>query len=452
MKSRIIISENEKKEILKLYNISENNPASQLNEQKSKVVIGKGKDPYNYKLDDKNNFYYIKKTDYEKNPNAWVLVKDPNAKEQIKNVYFAPFTGGKQVSPPQSEGEIRKFQEWVINVKKDKNILGSFGADGKWGGKSQAAWNKYGNEFNATFKSKTDKLSGNGYPYDNLKKNPTPSLIAKIIKSSKGSGMFSNDKEAWAEAAFISIPSKDVYNQVSKLIGEDPYYFVKNFMDTSQVYHQKSIDNSMKRIVPNFKMVGSYSRDTDNKNRRTEAGILSGFKTWFRRTFPNVAEMFFARDLKSSDFNSSQKQEIIDAVGRAINRTGQKKGSIEYVDYGDNVVNKWFGPGGVGTTDMITNTALSNPKFMVATTLGRFSYDLNGNKLHITDIYDFSKIEAIKTTPQELEGLTYPQKVAKVIKDNNVNPYLAVRHIAYLEHPDTDPKSKPKIDIQLELA
>jgi hypothetical protein len=357
------------------------------------VVVGKGKDPYNYKLDDKNNYYYIKKTDYAKNPNAWILAKDENVKNAIKNKYFTPFTT----------------------------------------------------------KTKTDIVKGKGYPYTNLKTKPTVQLISDVIKGSKGSGMFSNDKEAWAEAAFMAIPNKKVYNKVSKVLGEDPYYFIRSFMNPDKVYHQKSINDSMKRIIPNFQLVGDYSRDANNVQNKI-AGVGTMFKSWFRRTFPNVAEMFFSRDLKSSDFNSSQKQEIIDAVGRSINRTGQNKGSIEYVDYGDNVVNKWFGPGGVKTGDMISNTVMSNPKFMVATTLGRFSYDLQGKRLHVTDIYDFKKIDDVKTTEKELEGLSYPQKIAKIVEDNNVNPYLAVRHLAYLEHPDTDPKSKPKIDIQLDLA
>jgi hypothetical protein len=44
------------------------------------------------------------------------------------------------------------FQQYVINTKKDKTILGGggpsgFGDDGVWGSKTQSAWNKYGADY-----------------------------------------------------------------------------------------------------------------------------------------------------------------------------------------------------------------------------------------------------------------------------------------------------------------
>jgi hypothetical protein len=70
-------------------------------------------------------------------------------------------TGGAS-DRPTSKADIKAFQKWVIDVKKDKTILGSggdsgFGDDGVWGSKSQKAWDKYG----AEYKNK-DKASGSG--------------------------------------------------------------------------------------------------------------------------------------------------------------------------------------------------------------------------------------------------------------------------------------------------
>lgn len=85
------------------------------------------------------------------------------------------------------------------------------------------------------------------YPYDELSKNPTAELIADVIRKSKG-GMFANDKEAWAEAAFNSINNISTYLKVEKLLGEDPYKFISDFMDVSRKYHIKSISDHYKNF------------------------------------------------------------------------------------------------------------------------------------------------------------------------------------------------------------
>jgi hypothetical protein len=137
-------------------------------------------------------------------------------------------------------------------------------------------------------------------------------------------------------------------------------------------------------------------------------------------------------------------------INNAIKRTGKTTyGSVEYVDYGGGIEKEWFGPGGTKSSDMILNTLFANPKFMVATTLGRFSYKKVGDKFYVTDIYDFKKIDDIKTTPKELEGLSYPEKIWKIKNDNNVGYYLSIRQLGYLEHPDDGLNNKPKINIEL---
>jgi len=55
-------------------------------------------------------------------------------------------------NPFKTTAELLAFQQWVINTKKDKTILGTGGAsgygdDGKWGSKSADAWTKYGSEY-----------------------------------------------------------------------------------------------------------------------------------------------------------------------------------------------------------------------------------------------------------------------------------------------------------------
>ena len=82
-------------------------------------------------------------------------------------------------------------------------------------------------------------------PYDDLLKNPRSERIASVIKQSRG---IFDDYEAWAEAAFMAIKTKSKYARVTKILGQDAYKYVKNFMDTSTKYHKQSIDTSYKSL------------------------------------------------------------------------------------------------------------------------------------------------------------------------------------------------------------
>jgi hypothetical protein len=51
-------------------------------------------------------------------------------------------------NPFLSSDELRKFQNWVLTMYPfDRAILGSTGADGKWGNNSANAWTKYGQAY-----------------------------------------------------------------------------------------------------------------------------------------------------------------------------------------------------------------------------------------------------------------------------------------------------------------
>jgi hypothetical protein len=62
-----------------------------------------------------------------------------------------------EVTIPKTTDEIKDFQSWVVNVKKNKTILGKGGDDGKWGPKTQLAWNTYSNEYNKNVKKTSKK-------------------------------------------------------------------------------------------------------------------------------------------------------------------------------------------------------------------------------------------------------------------------------------------------------
>lgn len=95
-----------------------------------------------------------------------------------------------------------------------------------------------------------NKTVSDVYPYAQLSKNPKPSFIADVIKKSKGGSWFINDKEAWAEAAFMAIKNQSVYKQVQNFLGEDVYSFIEDFMDTKTKYHKKSVYDHYKTLFP----------------------------------------------------------------------------------------------------------------------------------------------------------------------------------------------------------
>jgi len=241
-------------------------------------------------------------------------------------------------------------------------------------------------------------------------------------------------------------------------LGMDPFQYKQ---EGNNYYYAKKGNNPKWIIAKNKNAINAIKKKFSSTNqpnlsinkdsllKRGIESVVSGFTNWVRKIFPNVAQLFFAKDLSENDFTSSQLDVMRKVVNNAIKRTGKNIGSTEYIDYGDVIVDKWFGPGGVSTTSMITNTLMSNPTFMVATTLGRFSYSVKNGEITITDIYDFKKIPDAKTTKENLEGLTYPEKVYKVMVDNDVNPYVAIRHLGYLEYPEGNYNSKPKIKISL---
>jgi hypothetical protein len=52
-----------------------------------------------------------------------------------------------QAGTTEKPTDVIGFQNWVVNTKKDNQILGRYGADGKWGKNTSNAWVKYGEEY-----------------------------------------------------------------------------------------------------------------------------------------------------------------------------------------------------------------------------------------------------------------------------------------------------------------
>ena len=80
------------------------------------------------------------------------------------NVLFPSSTAdeitGKSNEKPT---DTKKFQQWVLDTKKDTTILGTSGDDGKWGPKTQSAWNSYGQEYKTTYPSEITQIDNSKF-------------------------------------------------------------------------------------------------------------------------------------------------------------------------------------------------------------------------------------------------------------------------------------------------
>ena len=196
---------------------------------------------------------------------------------------------------------------------------------------------------------------------------------------------------------------------------------------------------------------GKAEFDSTNKaNSDIGDKVASGITSYIRKVFPNVAQLYLTKDLSGKDFSNDQKKIMADVINNAIKRTGKvNRGATEYKDYGGDVADIYANNAGPSTLTTAFKTLTSNDAFGVATTLGRFTYQKNADSSYtITDTYDFSKGASKTVTSDDLKDMNYLEKIVNVMKKDNATPYQAVRHIAYLENPDTSSKGK-KITITL---
>ncbi len=83
--------------------------------------------------------------------------------------------------------------------------------------------------------------------------------------------------------------------------------------------------------------------------------------------------------LQKSDFTKAELKAMRDAAMRAKKRTGASHGGTRYSDYGKGYGNPW------GDKMRL----LTDPKRTAQTSIGRFTYDVNGNDVNLSDQYNF---------------------------------------------------------------
>jgi len=174
------------------------------------------------------------------------------------------------------------------------------------------------------------------------------------------------------------------------------------------------------------------------------ATLLLPFKNniqqYLRQQAPHVAQLVNTRDITQDDFRSNEVKMMGMLINNAI-KDGQspEKGVVTYKQYRSSIA-KDVASGDMMSVKNIMNQLKQDPEVLVAMTLGQFSYQKNDDGSYtVTDKYDFSKWKTIDTKKDDVKDLSYPAAIAKIMKDNNVNIYPAIRHMAYLESPDDVP-------------
>ena len=140
--------------------------------------------------------------------------KDDDSEEEITS-------GGDRYSQPQkipapkelnTKDKIKSFQNYVVNVKKDRAILGNSGVDGIWGKDSQAAWNKYGSDYNKSLTSVPSTP-------ENESKIATIILLAK-----KGSPRATKQYLDKANKGYVDLWAKNLLTKKTSFMWANQYY------------------------------------------------------------------------------------------------------------------------------------------------------------------------------------------------------------------------------------
>jgi hypothetical protein len=171
-------------------------------------------------------------------------------------------------------------------------------------------------------------------------------------------------------------------------------------------------------------------------------------KQYVRQQAPHIAQLVFTRDLGTKDFRKDDLKMMGSLINQAIKdkegKSSADSGVVTYNQYRPDIKDDVMS-GNMMSVKQLANQVTQDPEVLVALTLGQFSYKKNDDGSYtIKDKYDFSKWKTINTTKEDLKDLSYQQSLRKIMSDNNVGIYPAIRHMAYLESPDDVPGAEIK--------
>lgn len=146
-------------------------------------------------------------------------------------------TGGTTTTRPSelnTKAKVLNFQNYVINTKKDTNILKPDGADGLYGANTLKAWNKYGTDFKASTGASTTadaQLQGKIDGIRALALNTAPrtqlSYVPTLQKSPK-----------YVDAWYVALIGKtETFNISGKVFRTDTGEPILNFIPQNNYFY-----------------------------------------------------------------------------------------------------------------------------------------------------------------------------------------------------------------------
>jgi len=379
--------------------------------------------------------------------------------------------------------EIKQFQQTLVNLGYDlgKSGVQKNGVDGYYGPKTKSAIINYQKKnnikptgvFDQTTQNDLGSKSNNRLNSLPIKTNGFKSGVLNPINSKVGqkinvkntekkSKVIQKPKGKTDENLFLDCVKNSPKKQLKKtkngdlVILIDGHYFYGNGKvktPDNEIATYFCYENGVK--IKNDEGEKTYLETGVKTSHETTSRFSGGLMGFLRKSFPNVVQILSTKPLTGNDFTESQKQVVYNVIQNAINQRGQnrKQGCTEYIDYSPDIDQKLTKNGGATTAEMLLGSGFSD-EFRVATLLGRFCYSLQPNGSYLVkDDYDFHKWSSFTVKPEEVKGMSYPQKIGYIMDKTGLSPYGAIRHIGYLEHPDNAPTaSKTKIVLNIDTG
>jgi peptidoglycan hydrolase-like protein with peptidoglycan-binding domain len=195
----------------------------------------------------------------------------------------------------------------------------------------------------------------------------------------------------------------------------------------------------------------STEKEVESTKKKSTTDESVETPAWFTAIPPNIKQMVYPKQLSNSNFTKSQLTELWNAIQASRKRLGGKvmTGATKYIDFGPEY-DKWFDKddtSDLGFTKMLY-LSTTNPKFVIATTLGQGTWKIDPNNpdiIHYTDRYNWNKKRqglarfpaAAKIKDSELEGLNSFQKwnYLRTKASPQLNYYEAFRELQHRNSP-----------------
>ena len=180
-------------------------------------------------------------------------------------------------NPFKTETELYNFQKYVIDVKKDTQIMSPYTADGKWGQKSANAFAKYGKDYLASLQG---SAQGGTQVYANLEKDIT--MIISYCSGAKADASYLR-ATALKYPAFVQNWAEAVRKRKVNTTLGTTFIFANQIYET---YRGNKVANTLllnKKAIKKdgttyaFQKPDRYSSSSNTSSSAKEIGIVKSY-------------------------------------------------------------------------------------------------------------------------------------------------------------------------------